>query len=117
MTQYDSAAEQAARDWLSLTDGGDARACWNAAASLFRDAVSPDDWSQALKAARGPLGPVVSRKVSGANPASELPGAPDGEYVVFEFDTSFANKHAATETVTPMKDTDGQWRVSGYFIR
>jgi len=29
----------------------------------------------------------------------------------------FANKKAAVETVTPMKDTDGQWRVSGYFIR
>jgi Protein of unknown function (DUF4019) len=34
-----------------------------------------------------------------------------------EFNTSFEHKAAATETVTPMKDVDGQWRVSGYYIK
>jgi hypothetical protein len=29
----------------------------------------------------------------------------------------FENKAAAVETVTPMADPDGAWRVSGYFIR
>jgi hypothetical protein len=48
---------------------------------------------------------------------TELPGAPDGEYVVFQFDTQFEHKRAAVETVTPMRDPDGSWRVSGYFIR
>ena len=48
---------------------------------------------------------------------TELPGAPDGEYVVFQFDTQFERKRAAVETVTPMCDPDGSWRVSGYFIR
>ena len=117
MSHYDSAAERAALDWLRLADGDDADASWAAASSLFRQAVSPDDWRQALKAARNPLGPVVSRRVSDAKEATELPGAPDGEYVIFEFDTSFAHKRAAVETVTPMRDSDGQWRVSGYFIR
>ena len=42
---------------------------------------------------------------------------PDGQYVVFQFDTQFESKRAAIETVTPMLDTDGQWRVSGYFVR
>jgi hypothetical protein len=46
-----------------------------------------------------------------------LPGVPDGEYVVVEYETSFENKKTANETVTPMKDPDGTWRVSGYFIR
>jgi hypothetical protein len=27
------------------------------------------------------------------------------------------NKAAAVETVTPMLDADGVWRVSGYFVR
>ena len=52
-----------------------------------------------------------------AKPATELPGAPDGEYVVFQFSTAFEHKRAAVETVTPMMDADGQWRVSGYFVR
>jgi hypothetical protein len=46
-----------------------------------------------------------------------MPGAPDGEYSVIQFATSFRHKAAATETVTLMKDSDGRWRVSGYYIR
>jgi hypothetical protein len=46
-----------------------------------------------------------------------LPGVPDGEYVVVQFDTSFEKKKTAIETVTPMKEPDGRWRVSGYFIK
>jgi hypothetical protein len=34
-----------------------------------------------------------------------------------QFDTSFERKSAAVETVTPMIDPDGRWRVSGYFIK
>jgi hypothetical protein len=46
-----------------------------------------------------------------------LPGAPDGEYVVIQFETSFENKKSAIETVTPMIEINGGWRVSGYFIK
>jgi hypothetical protein len=60
---------------------------------------------------------VVSRKVRSREYAEKLPGAPDGKYVVIQFDTAFANKASAVETVTPMLDADGVWRVSGYFVR
>lgn len=72
---------------------------------------------QSLNAAREPLGAVISRQLDNARAAAELPGAPDGEYVVFQFTTTFEHKRMATETVTPMRDNDGAWRVSGYFIR
>jgi len=48
---------------------------------------------------------------------SSLAGAPDGDYVVIRFKTSFTNKADSEETITPMLDPDGQWRVSGYFIK
>jgi hypothetical protein len=51
------------------------------------------------------------------NFATSLPGAPDGEYVIIQFATSFENKTSAVETITPMMDKDGQWRVSGYYIK
>ena len=60
---------------------------------------------------------LVSRRVKTARYATSLPGAPDGQYVVIQYRTSFANKKSAIETVTPMRDSDGQWRVSGYYIR
>ena len=117
MIEYDPAAERAALDWLALTDRGDAEASWNSAASLFRHAVPLATWTESLERARGPLGALVSREIESARVATELPGAPDGEYVVLQFKTSFEQKRSAVETVTPMRDMDGQWRVSGYFIR
>jgi hypothetical protein len=36
---------------------------------------------------------------------------------VIQFATSFENKQSAVETVTPMRDSDGTWRVSGYYVR
>ena len=117
MSDLDSAAERAARDWLSLVDAGDAHGSWETAATLFRRAVPEERWTESLEAARGPLGSVESRRLTGAEQATELPGAPDGEYVVLQFETVFERKRAAVETVTPMRDADGEWRVSGYFVR
>lgn len=117
MSNRDPEAERAALDWLALTDRYDAQESWATAATLFRRAVTEAQWTQALDAARGPLGPLVSRRLEHAQPARELPGAPDGEYVVFQFASEFAHKRAAIETVTPMRDEDGRWRVSGYYIR
>jgi len=115
--EYELEAEQATRDWLVMADAEDAPSTWAAAASLFRQAIPLDQWARSLSAARTPLGAVVSRTLRDARVATELPGAPDGEYVVFQFDTQFERKRTAVETITPMRDTDGRWRVSGYFIR
>ena len=48
--------------------------------------------------------------------AHELPGAPDGTYVVLSFDTRFEHQERAQETVTMMLE-DGKFRGAGYFIR
>jgi hypothetical protein len=117
MPEYDPEAERAAREWLALADAADAAGTWAAAASLFRRAVPEAQWARSLSTAREPLGALVSRTLREARPATELPGAPDGEYVVFQFNAQFEHKRSAIETVTPMRDADGKWRVSGYFIR
>jgi hypothetical protein len=67
--------------------------------------------------ARGPLGTLKSRTLMSATFKNTLPSAPDGEYVVVQFASSFENRASAIETVTPMKDADGTWRVSGYYIQ
>jgi hypothetical protein len=117
MTEYHVDAERAAHEWLALADVTDGAGTWAAAASLFQDAVPENEWARSLQAARAPLGSVVARRLRKAHAVSELSGAPDGEYVVLEFDTQFERKRAAVETVTPMRDRDGAWRVSGYYIR
>jgi hypothetical protein len=113
----EKSAVEAAEKWLSLVDRGKYAQSWNEAAGFFKGAVKRDQWEQSLAAFRKPLGNVVSRKIISKTYTTTLPGAPDGEYVVIQFDTSFKNKSSAVETVTPMMDKDGQWRVSGYFIK
>jgi hypothetical protein len=113
----ESAAVAAADDWLKSVDSSRYGASWDDAARLFRDAVSKSDWEKSLRAVRSPLGKVVSRKVFSKRYTESLPGAPDGKYVVIQYESSFENKKDAIETVTPMLDDDGRWRVSGYFIK
>ena len=110
-------ATTAAEKWLALVDDGKYPESWTAAAAYFKNAVTASAWEQAVKAVRGPLGKLLSRKVKNAAYHTSLPGAPDGRYVVIQFETSFENKQSAVETVTPMADPDGQWRVSGYYIK
>ena len=47
----------------------------------------------------------------------ELPGVPDGPYVVIEYDAAYEQKAAALEHVTMKRDDDGQWRPIGYYMR
>jgi hypothetical protein len=110
-------ARRAAETWLSLVDGGNYAASWETAGAYFRNAVSAEAWAASAGAACGPLGALRSREERSATPATSLPGAPDGEYIVFQFDTAFANKAQAVETVTFLHEPDGIWRAAGYFVR
>ena len=115
--EKEKTAIAAAKQWLSLVDAGKYDQSWKEAAKYFKNVVSQDNWRQSLQAVRNPLGKLISRKVKTQVYKTTLPGAPDGEYVVIQFETSFKNKKAAVETVTPMMDKDGVWRVSGYYIK
>lgn len=113
----EQAAQSAALTWLNLLDAGDYAQSWATAAEYFRNGISRTAWVSKASHVRDPLGKLKSRQLLGAKFTRTLPGAPDGEYVVIQYTTSFENKAAATETVTPVKESDGYWRVSGYYIR
>jgi hypothetical protein len=111
------AAEEAARAWLALVDDGRTDESWADATALFRQAVTKAQWADQVAGVRTALGKVLKRELRAAVPRKSLPGAPDGDYVVLQFDTTFEHKLAGVETVTPMRDPDGRWRVSGYLVR
>jgi hypothetical protein len=115
--EKERAAEQAAQQWLALVDSGAYRASWDRASGYFKSAMDPARWEQAMVGIRRPLGRLLERRLQSRNYYTKLPGAPDGQYVVIKFITSFQNKRSSIETVTPMLDHDGVWRVSGYFIK
>ena len=113
----DAAVRQAAIEWLKKLDTMNYSGSWESAASVFKSAVSVQAWEKAVQSVRVPLGVLRSRAEKSATTSSSLPGAPDGKYVVLQYDAVFENKAAAVETLTLAQDQDGQWRVAGYFIK
>jgi hypothetical protein len=109
-------AQAGARAWLALVDAGQYGESWDAAAELFRKSLTRKQWIDALTQVRSPLGSLASRKFRASQFVTDLPGAPSGEYVVIEYDSQFASGGPMIERITPMKDPDGVWRVSGYFV-
>lgn len=110
-------AQRSAESWLALVDSGKYAESWDEAAPIFKAAVTQEQWKRALGAKRDPFGRVLSRKLISSTYTTTLPGAPDGEYVVIKYESSFEHKQSAIETITPMLDKDGKWRVSGYYIK
>jgi hypothetical protein len=112
----EKAAITSAEKWLGLVDQGEYDKSWQEASVYFKQAVTQNQWRQAIEPLRKPFGKMVSRNVKSARYKTIMPGAPDGEYVVIEINTSFEKKKSAIETVIQMMDRDGIWRMSGYFI-
>lgn len=112
----DAAAVQAAEAWLKLVDTGQYGASWDQASTMFRKAVPRAAWEKQVSAAREPFGKVLDRKLASKQLMHELPGAPDGTYVVLVFDTRFERKEHGRETVTMALEGE-RFRGAGYFIR
>jgi len=115
--QAETAAIAAAKTWLSLVDGEKYAESWEESAQYFKGAVKKEQWIQAMQSGRKPFGKNISRSLKSKSYRTALPGAPDGEYVIIQFNASFENKKVALETITPLLDKDGQWRVSGYYMK
>lgn len=113
----EDAAKEAVLPWLALLDDAKYPESWNAAAPTIQKLVPLDRWTKAMTAVRTPFGKVVRRTLKDAKFTVSVPGAPEGQYVIFQFETVFEHKPAAVETVTPMRTPDGAWKVAGYYIK
>ena len=111
----DEEASAIGAKWLSLLDDQKYEENWSQAASMFRDQVNKQQWAMALKRSREPMGPVLSRTSSRVDFVKTLREAPDGDYAIIHFTTSFKNKAGVTERLTLVKE-DGKWRVAAYAV-
>lgn len=116
-TSATAQATAAAGDWLTVLDAGEYGKSWGDAAAVMRKNLTKAQWERAAGDVRRQTGALKSRELQSAQPAQELPGVPAGDYVVLTYRSSFANAPAATETVTPMREADGKWRVAGYRVK
>lgn len=111
----EQAAQKAALQWLALVDSGNYGASWQDAAGLFKQGVPEKKWEAMITSVRQQTGKLKSRKLKSATYTESLPGAPPGKYVVIRYESSF-DSGSYIETVTPLKEQDGEWKVSGYFV-
>jgi|HigsolmetaAR201D_1030396.scaffolds.fasta_scaffold01975_12 hypothetical protein len=109
-------AQAAAEAWLGLVDSEKYGESWAEASSDFRSRVTKEKWEEMAKSVRESVGTLVSRKLREVTFTKTLPGAPDGEYAVLVFESSFQNKRSGVETAVMIME-QGKWKGAGYFIR
>lgn len=102
--------------WLALLDNGALAESWRTAGTMFKAQVSEADWATAVRSVRDPAGAVVSRTQQSAERSNSLPGAPEGEYWIVQYQTVFANNPNATETVVLARE-GADLKAIGYFVR
>ena len=110
-------ATAAAETWLRHVDAGDYAGSWREASAYVQGAITEQAWVASLTRVRTPLGKLLSRQLKQVQHTTSVPGAPDGDYVVMQFDTRFEHKQAAVETVTFLQEKKGEWKAAGYYIK
>jgi hypothetical protein len=110
-------ATQVSADWLSLIDDEKYHESWEEASESLQKQVSRDRWRQVMRTVRESLGEMQNRKLVRAKFHDKLPGHPAGEYILIHYATSFESKPDASEIITLTKESDGSWRVSGYYVK
>lgn len=108
-------AKAALEQWLELVDAGNVKGSLNATSEYFQERVDLENWQQAMELNRAPLGEVIRREPESASSRANIPGGPEGAYMVYKFKSVFDNKQESIETITMVQE-QGDWRVIGYFI-
>ncbi|MDX2481313.1 MAG: DUF4019 domain-containing protein [Desulfuromusa sp.] len=106
-----------ATHFFELVDSGQYEQSWEACSAYLKSEVPQQEWIDRLSAVRSVAGKLLERKQTDYIYTRDAGASiPDGEYMVYHFDSKFQNKDHLAETVTIMLEQDKNWRVAGYFI-
>jgi hypothetical protein len=97
-----------ARQWLVLVDDKNYSQSWSEAAKAFQTRQKTDAWAKEAGDKRAPLGAVASRGLKSIDLSRNT-------VAVVRYDTVFARKAAAVETVT-LAFENGGWSVTDYSV-
>ncbi|HKB96447.1 MAG TPA: DUF4019 domain-containing protein [Rhizomicrobium sp.] len=102
------APDDRARQWLVLVDDKNYAQSWSEAAKAFQTRQKVDGWASDAGAKRAPLGAVASRGLKSIDLSRN-------NICIIRYDTVFARKAAAVETVT-LAFENGGWSVTDYSV-
>jgi uncharacterized protein DUF4019 len=97
-----------ARQWLVLVDDKNFAQSWSEASKAFQNRQKTDAWATEAAAQREPLGAVASRDLKSIDLSRN-------NTAVIRYDTVFAHKASAVETVT-LAFENGGWSVTDYSV-
>lgn len=110
-------AQKAAEAWMPLWDAGKYDESYQELAEHTRKNIPKRQWFVYWSAVRKPLGKLKSRKLIEAKYIKSLPGVPDQEGAMLQYESSFENKESVIETFGMMREKDGTWRVANYLTK
>jgi hypothetical protein len=111
------ASSAVAASFFELVDAGQYAESWDTCATYLKKEVPQQEWVEKLSAVRSVAGKLLERTQKDYAYTKNMDESiPNGEYMVYHFDSNFENKDHLTETVTVMLEADSVWRVAGYFI-
>ncbi len=97
-----------ARQWLVLVDDKNYAQSWSEASKAFQNRQKTDSWAADAATQRTPLGAVASRDLKSIDLSRN-------NTAVIRYDTAFAHKASAVETVT-LAYENGGWAVVDYSV-
>ncbi len=112
----EQAAERQALGFLGYLDHARYADSYAYTGMLIRSSLDRESFAKQIEKARAGSGAILSRNLIDATYSTTVPGAPEGQYVILHYGTSFANRQDTVETVT-LAFAKGYWRVSGYYIK
>jgi hypothetical protein len=96
-----------AKQWLTLVDDANYSDGYKQMGSAYTAKISVDAWTQKMKDTREPLGAMSNRNIKDVKVA--------GSRATIRYDSAFAHKAVAVETVVLTSGKDG-WSVTDYRI-
>ena len=102
------APDDRAKQWLVLVDDKNYAQSWSEAGKAFQNRQKTDAWAKDAGSRREPMGAVASRSLKSIDLSKS-------NIAVIKYDSVFAHKAAAVETVT-LSFENGGWVVTDYSV-
>jgi Protein of unknown function (DUF4019) len=110
------AAQRQALGFLGYLDAGRYSDGYAYTSKLIRRQMGQAAFAKNVQKDRAPLGAKQTRKLLDATYTTSLQGQPAGQYVVLQYNSDFADKKGAVETLV-LSFESGYWRVAGWFVK
>ncbi len=115
-TSMTPSPDDRAKQWLTLLDDANYTDAYAQMSSAAKGKTAMPAWQNRLVTTRQSLGAMASRNIKDVKLTKVRPGMSDGQSATVRFDSGFAKKAAAVESVTLISEKGG-WSVTDYSIQ